>query len=319
MKGLISLVGVVVMIGIAAGLMVLGLPIGYSVGIACFVTGLASLAVGRLVDDWFDNTNLVTALGWVMLVLAPFMLARAWADSGVELHAVVLILLAVGVEVVLALAGLATFTAIWQGRLRSRRNAERRRLATAQGWRFEPADPSLVSVLGSTVSPVVLGGFLPYSSMPRPVTPGTGAYAVLRGAVNGVEFVAFDVHRPGRFRPAKIMTALVVQLRMDVPPFHSVTVFQLHHGNESYVEADPALVRAVVTPEVVGLTLNQLPSWWLSGRALTATSRDLNRGADNAQLEADLTALASLARTLNWQAIARYTPAPDQAAAPDNS
>jgi hypothetical protein len=97
------------------------MPVGYAVGIACFVTGLASLAVGRLVDDWFDNTNLVAALGWVMLVLAPFMLARAWADSGIELHGVVLILLAVGLEVVLGLSGLATVTAIWQGRLRSRR------------------------------------------------------------------------------------------------------------------------------------------------------------------------------------------------------
>jgi hypothetical protein len=155
--------------------------------------------------------------------------------------------------------------------------------------------------------------------MPRPVAPGTGAYAVLRGAVNGVEFVAFDVSRPGRFRPAKIMTALVVQLGVDVPPFNSVTVFQLHHGNESYVEADPALVRAVVTPEVGRLTLRQLPSWRFSGRALASTSRDINRGADNAQLEADLTALTTLARTLNWQAIARYTRVPGQAATSDNS
>lgn len=332
MRRIVATAGALVVLGFAAVLVKAGLAVGYAVTIAAFLAGLLAVVAGR-VGDRFDNFNLLTALGWVLLFFAPIMLARAWGESGFRPNGFLRWLLAVAIEVSVLTVLALVFTALYQLLVRGRRERERRRLATAQGWRYEPPDTTLVKDLGPTLHLVLLGSFVPYAAIDRPVRPGTQARAVVRGRSNGIDFTAADFYRPGRLHPPESGTAVVVRLDWDVPPFTAADVFRLRDeaqhgadGNAAKIAdlfraggesqdgadssaskiADPTLARLVATPEITALTLHQLPSWWFGGRALVAASRNQKRGAANDELVADIAAVTQLATMLRWQDIRRY-------------
>jgi hypothetical protein len=308
-KGIVTVLGVAVVAGIVAGLVTVGVPVFYALTIACFLTGVLAIFLGRAIEDRFAGPDVVGALGWVMLIIVPFALATAWGSSGFRPHGAVRWLLAFAIEVVLLLAIVMTVAAIRHRRRRGRRERERRSLAATQHWRYEPSTPGLTAQLGPALHLVasIFGSPVPN---PRPTPPGIEAYEVLNGQLNGVAFTVFDYYRPQRLRVPDAGTAIVVPLPYDVPLFTSGDVFRLLDTRDTRKElADPVLARLVITSEVASLTVNGLPSWWFEGRTLVAVSADQSDGADNEELQADLTAVTRLATLLNWVEISRHRPA----------
>ena len=306
MRLIVVFVGLALTAAIGSLLTALGLSLNYAVAAACYLAGVLLLYAGRALDDWFLNVNVLYVFGGMVLAAAPGWLAVAWGESGYRQNGFLRYLVGAAIEVILLIVTALAVTAVYELIASGRRARQRRRIAAEQGWRYEEADPTLVSQMGERLHYVV--GSLSIPVDPK-VEPGTQAHAVLRGQSNGVGFAAFDFYRPRRLVPPDRATAVIVPLPGDVPLFTSMDVIRLYDRHENGdIIADPVLARLVTTADVATLTFKGLRSWWFDGRVLVAISGNPHRSASDKQLHADIIALTYLARLLNWDAISRHRP-----------
>ncbi|MBF9131353.1 hypothetical protein I0C86_20645 [Plantactinospora sp. S1510] len=309
MKGIVTILGVAVLSAIIAGLVELGLPTFYALTIACFLTGLLSILIGRALDDAFSGPNIIVVFGWMMFFGAPFALATAWGESGFRPHGLLRWLLAASIEALLLVAILMAVAQVQNRRARGRREHERRSLATAHDWQFAETDATLLPEFGPTLRLVMAAWFGSSEWTERPVAPDVATHAVLRGQIDGVPFLVFDYYRPRRFGPPDIETVLVVPLPYRVPLFASADVHRLRGDEESVARiTDPALARLVATPEVAMLTEQRLPCWGFQETALVALSNSRSSGAAGEKLSTDIAIVVRIATLLDWAEISRYQP-----------
>jgi hypothetical protein len=265
-----------------------------------------------------------------MFALGLIIAAVVKAVSG-GIDPVALVAVTVVVEAAFLVGIVGGITALIHLVVRRRRTKERRHLARLNGWRCDARAADLPAALGDREHRLVNAHGHVFCQV-EPVPAGARAHAVVRGEVKGIAFTAFDYFLPGVF-PVEVTTAWLVRLPHALPRFVSAEVFWSATGDASPTDgteagrsgvgagagagedlatrADPAYVRDVVTDELVAFTRERLPSWWVDGHVLAATTHSTYQthrqlGLSARQLGLGIEAMTWLARHLGSPTVAAH-------------
>lgn len=311
-----AVVGVSVAIGNAVGV---GVEISAPLGL--FLAGVVGLSLTLALGEGApDGLGVMVSL--VILLFAALGTLVTGKELWPQANALALFAGAIVAEVVAVLLLSNLVATIRQRRVRSRQAAQRRQLAERHGWRYEPEDADLPSTLGGTERSVsyVPGQMLVVGT--RDVPEEARAYDVVSGEVGGVPFVAFDFFVPQRrLEPPPITTAWIARLPHALPPFPSAELFRdaaegrgetLTYGasglparEESVTVTNPDYARAVMTDDVVALTRQHLPSWWVDGD-MVVTTATVGHGAPPDLLANNVEAITFLATLLGSPRMAAH-------------
>jgi hypothetical protein len=306
---LYALIGLATTMGAAALLMRLGVPVGPAVTAGAFLAGAVALAAVRLRGRGAADDAPLAATGVVMFGLSAVSAMMVGKESWPTANALLLFLAAIAVEVLLWRLLVVPLT---QGVVRSRQADERRAVAAQHGWHVEPTDADLPALLGPTRHLVSLlaGRVIPVDA---PVPDTARATDVVTGTAGGVAFTAFDLSTPRRLLAPKVSTAWLVRLPHALPPLTSAEVLRqsgvkvtdpgragdddAEHATDHTARAAAALATAVLSDDVVQVTRERLPSWWINGSVLAASTHAGHRAPD-ALLVAGAEAITWLASIL---------------------
>jgi hypothetical protein len=299
-----------------------GMPFEQTMPLGLILVGVTVLSLHR-VYSYSDAMSPFVVASIVMLLFAALGAINTGKEAWPQANAFLLFAGVVAVEVTAFLLLSGVLAALTRGIVRGRRSKERRDLAASRGWQFGSSDPDLPSALGSTDHYVAHLPDSLFTLGQRPVPSGARAHAIIRGQVNGVDFVTFDYVIPGE-RPLVITTAWLVRLPHALPFFASAEMYRndlkaqsetlaglviaeasSQAGHDTTATPNPDYANAVMTPDVVRFTREHFPSWWVDGTVLASTARS-NHGAPPELLTRNVEAIAWLATVLTSPAIARY-------------
>jgi hypothetical protein len=276
----------------------------------------------------------------------PFATLRGAVALGVIIAAVVgvvgdvglvpLLVITVAIELGFLLAVVGGATTAVQVVVRRRRTKERRELARLNGWRCDARDDRLPAALGGRDYQLVdrYGQvFCEVASVPA----AARAHAVVRGEAKGVAFTAFDYFLPGVF-PVEVTTAWLIRLPHALPRFVSAELFwspedapspwpspsaeaeavgaimnrfTIADGGDLAMRSHPEYARTIATAELVTFTRERMPSWWVDGNVLVATTHTTLQthrrlGASARQLGLGIDAMVLLAGFLSSPRLAPH-------------
>jgi hypothetical protein len=313
-----ALLGLAATIGVAALLIQLGVAVGPALTLGGFIVGVALLTAVRLRGRGAADDAPLMATGIVMLGIAAISATIMGKEVWPTANGLLLFVGAVLVEVLLWRVVIAPLT---QGVVNSRLANERRELAARHGWHFEPENADLPSLLGPTQRLVshLAGRVIPVDA---PVPDNARARDVITGTASGVEFTALDLLVPRRLRAPKVSTAAIVRLPHALPPLTSTEVLRhagvkvtqsggatdgndAAHATDHTAQATAALAADLLSDEVVVVTRERLPSWWINGSILASATHPGQR-AEAVTLVANAQAIAWLATVLGSPELARH-------------